>query len=363
MTWPPLLPRHEAQARLRLLFPAEAFDPVLANPLAASAIAAMLYVNAVVPDTGPVDADATWARPSMCLWMSDQAYAQDDPAERAAWLKAALRGRKAVASALAEWGMSHEPWYGDNSRETVRDETFSEWLEHGALRVHPGVPTTSSRPRWALTANFAALFDPGLSGDRLSDAIEAWRGSHMTPGDRLRISTLQERDRATHQISVTLPNREVRLLEPGQASLILKGVIESWAPVRLADPVVLTISEPGDKVYVADAARLRALNLTVDASSLLPDAVIVDIAATPPTFWIIEAVATDGPVTEDRRRQLLRWAEQQRIPSHSCRFISAFASRNSPPAKRRLKDLAADSYAWYADEPGRELAWYKIAPS
>ncbi len=113
-------------------------------------------------------------------------------------------------------------------------------------------------------------------------------------------------------------------------------------------------------MYVADAARLRALGLTIDTSSLLPDAVIVDIAAKPPTFWIVEAVASDGPVTEDRRKQLLRWAQDQRIPPGSCRFVSAFASRHAAPARRRLKDLAAGSYAWYADEPGRELAWYEI---
>ncbi len=339
---PALPPRDEVRARLQLLFPPEAFDPVLSNPLAGAAVAAMLYVNAVVPDEGPVDAETTWARPSMCLWLSDAAYSRSDPVDRSAWLTAALRGRRAVVDLLHNWGESHDAWYGDNSRETVRDETFPAWLDHGAVRVRAGVATTSSAPRWALTSSFAALFNPALVDADLVDAVEAWRNTHMDPGDRLRISTLQQRDRATHEVRVTLPGgQEVRALEPGQASLILKGVIESWAPARLGDPVVLTISEPGDKVYVADAARLRALGLTIDTSSLLPDAVIVDIAAKPPTFWIVEAVASDGPVTEDRRKQLLRWAQDQRIPPGSCR-------------------LAAGSYAWYADEPGRELAWYEI---
>jgi len=360
MSWPSLLPREDLRARLQLLFPQEAFDPVLVNPLAGAAVAAMLYVGAVVPDEGPVGTEATWARPSMCLWLSDAAYARDQPFEREAWLKAALRGRRAVGDLLRSWGVAHDAWYGDNSRETLRDETFPAWLEHGAVRVRSGVATTSSAPRWALTASFGGLFDPALVDEPLVDAVQDWRSSHMAPGDRFRISTLQQRDRAAHQILVTLPGGEARALEPGQASLILKGVIEAWAPARLGDPVVLTISEPGDKVYVADAARLRALGLTIDTSSLLPDAVIVDIDTKPATFWIIEAVASDGPVTEDRRRQLLRWAEDQRIPPESCRFVSAFASRHAAPARRRLKDLAAGSYAWYADEPTRELAWYEI---
>jgi hypothetical protein len=357
-----LLPREGVQARLLRIFPRDAFDPVGSNMLGASALAVMLYVDAVAPDTGPLADEAAWARPSMCLWMRDEVYAHDSAEEREAWLRAALRGRKATGELEESWGVPSGPsWYADNSRETLRDETFPAWLDHGALRVRPGIATTSSAPRWALAAAFADLFDPALAGDALDDAIEAWRDTHMSPGDRLRIATLRERDRAGHAVVVTLPNGQTRSLEPGRASTILRGVIEEWAPARLSDPVLLTISEPGDKVYVVDESRLRSLGLTIDTSSLLPDAVIVDIDDQPPTFWIVEAVATDGAITEDRRTQLLRWANDQRIPLTSCRFLTAFLDRNDSIAKRRLKDLAVGTFAWFAAEPSRELAWYEIS--
>jgi len=130
--------------------------------------------------------------------------------------------------------------------------------------------------------------------------------------------------------------------------------------VRLKKPVVLTISEPGDKVYLADSAMLAAVGITLNVSTLLPDALIVHVGTTPPAFWIVEAVATDGPIDEDRRQAFLRWAKDQHIPPGSCRFLSAFRSRNSDSARRRLKDLAVGTYAWYEDEPGHELAWYEI---
>lgn len=356
-----LLPRGEVQERLLQIFPREAFDPVLSNMLAASALSAMLYVDAVVPDEGPLPDDATWARPSMCLWMSDAVYEHADEQERVQWRSAALIGRKAAKRVEESWGLaSASPWYRDNSRETLRDETFPAWLDHGALRHRPGIATTSSHPRWALTEGFADLFDPGLNGDAFEAAIEGWRATRMSPGDLLRIATHRDRERAVHAVEVRLPSGEVRALEPGNASIILRGVLQDWALSRLIDPVVLSVSEPGDKVYLADASRLRSLGITIDASSVLPDAVIVDIAAAPPTFWIVEAVATDGPITEDRRRQLLRWAKSQRIPPESCRFLSAFFSRNDPIAKRRLKDLATGTFAWYASEPTRELAWYEM---
>jgi hypothetical protein len=345
-----------------MIFPRDAFDPVLSNPLAAAALAAMLYVDAIVPDEGEVAADAVWARPTTCLWMSDDVYARDTAQDRIAWRRAAARGRRALEDLQASWGLPYlTSWYRDNTREALRDETFPAWLDYGAIRYRPGIRTTSSLPRWALTSSFADLFDLSLSESQFTETVEDWRASHMSPGDRFRIATFRERERAEYAVAVRLPDGQVRSLEPGEASLILRGVLEEWAPARLLDPVVLSISEPGDKVYLADAARLRSLGLAIDAGNLLPDAVIVDIGETPPAFWIVEAVASDGPVTEDRRRQLMRWAEDQRIPPTSCRFLTAFFDRNSEAARRRLKDIAVGTFAWYASEPLRELAWYEIS--
>jgi hypothetical protein len=275
-------------------------------------------------------------------------------------VKMMSRAPRTTRRLSAQWGFTHRPLYGDNTRETLRDETFPAWLDHGALRVRPGVKTTSPAPRWAMTTSFADLFDPALRDDALVAAVEEWRDAHMTPGARLKALTAQQRADSTHAVQVRLPNGDQRALEPGEASVILKGVIEEWAPARLVDPVVLTVSEPGDKVYLADAKMLGQLGLQIDRTTLLPDAVIADIGQEPPTFWVVEAVATDGAVTEDRKRALLEWATSQRIPEGACEFLSAFGSRNAAPARRRLKDIADGTYAWYADEPGHELAWYEI---
>lgn len=360
MTFRPLLSPDECAARLELAFPRAAFDTVLSSPGAAAAVAAMLYVDAVVPDDFGAEPDARWVRPTTCLWLSEAAYSRQDARSRAAYYTAALAGKARVVSLHEEWGIPYVQPYADNTRETLRDETFPAWHDHGALAIRPGVKTTSPAPRYALTESFADLFEPALHGDRLEEAVEQWRERRMTPGARLKALTAQQRAQATHAVAVQLPSGERRELEPGEASIILKGVIEIWAPARLSDPVVLTVSEPGDKVYLADSKTLLRLGLSIDQTALLPDALIVDIGQDPPTFWIIEAVATDGPVTEDRRRALLRWAAVQRIPDGSCQFLSAFGSRNSPPARRRLKDIAAGTYAWYADEPGNELAWYEL---
>jgi len=91
-----------------------------------------------------------------------------------------------------------------------------------------------------------------------------------------------------------------------------------------------------------------------------PDIIILDAGETPPAFWIIEAVASDGEINEDRKVKLLTWAADQYIDPRHCRFVSAFSSRNSAPARKRLKDIAVGTYCWFLDEPNCELAWNEL---
>jgi hypothetical protein len=362
MSWRRLPTVKQCSDRLEMIFPRAAFDTSMSNASAAWSVAALLYVDAVVPAAGDLRDDAAWARPTTVVWLCEAVYARGENASRTAWRRAALghNAKKRVEQLVGGWGLAFKPRYGDNSREQIRDETWPRWLDEGAMRTRPGVKTTSSAGRWALTDVFADLFDPRLTGDALEARVEAFRDAHMSPGGKVKALTARQRGDEIHAVAVRLPNGVVRQLAPGEASVILRGVVEHWAPARLGDPVVLTISEPGDKIYTADAAIMQQLGLVIDVSALLPDAVLVDVAPTPPGFWIVEAVATDGPIDEDRKRALLKWAAQQRIPEDTCNFLTAFGSRNAGPARKRLKDLAVGTYAWYADEPTRELQWYEI---
>lgn len=363
MTWRTVPGTDLVQQRLERIFPREAFDTTLSNPLAAKAIVAMIFVDAVADEQADLTRDTVHlAAPRHCIWMSEQTLvaAADDTDRRMAWFRAGNRGHphSRVSELEAEWGLTHRAWASDNSRETLRDETFPGWLGHEALRVRHDITTSSSRGRYVLTAAFADLFDPELTSDDLAAAIDRWRDEHMDHNARFRANTVQRRQREAAGLTVVLPDGQTRPLEPGESSRILKAVIEEWAPRRLRDPEVLAISQPGDKV--PDRQRLRDLGLTIDEGSLLPDALIIDIGAKHPEFWIIEIVASDGPITEHRRSQLLKWAADQNIDAAACRFLTAFAGRNSGPARRRLKDLAVETFAWYVDEPNHELSWRQI---
>lgn len=344
--------------RLGMVFPRAAFDPVMSSPLAGAGLAALIYVGAV---EDPTEDEQRWARPSMLLWLNDEAMAHDTPAERDAWYAAALVTKKRVADLEATWGVTFAQRYADNTRETLRDETLPKWREQNAMLKKVGLPTSSSHPSWLLQRAFADLFNPDLTGDDLDAAIAGWSDANMTTSAKMKAASALQLAQQGVAVEVTLPGGALRQLEPGVASGILKGVIEQWAPLKLGTPMVLTISEPGDKIYLADKALLAKVGIEIELGSLLPDALLFD--ADSGEFWIVEAVNTDGPITDQRKQDFTEWAVSQGIPATACRFLTAFTSRNDSAAKRRLKDLASGTYAWFLAEPGFELSWSEIEPA
>ena len=124
----------------------------------------------------------------------------------------------------------------------------------------------------------------------------------MSAGALARVR-LQKRSATAAQskILVKLPNGETRQMEAGPSSVITKAVVEVFAPRFLSDPAVMWISESGNKVIQRDDELAKQLGLKIETDKLLPDTILVDLAPAEPLVVFVEAVATDGPVTEARR--------------------------------------------------------------
>jgi hypothetical protein len=332
------------QERLGLIFPeALAQRGRLTNQLAASAVFVCLYVDAV--------AGESQLRPSMVLWMCDEAAKRTSTEERRQWYEAALRGKRQLAELLSGWGITHRPWYADNTREPLRDETFRSWHQLGAILRDETVPTTSAKPQWSLASDFAALFDPDLRGDELHERIDDWQDDHLGTIGRARIALARQLAGPGEQVTVKLPGGLGRTLAPGGSSLILKGVVEELAPRLLNQPAILFISESRQHLDVIDAKLLRDLGIEADLSRLLPDALLFD--AGPGLFWFIEAVFTDGAIDEGRRAALEAWAHEQGIPPDRCRYVTAFVGRTAQPFRRLVSSLAWGTHVWFLDEPDK----------
>jgi hypothetical protein len=133
-------------------------------------------------------------------------------------------------------------------------------------------------------------------------------------------------------------------------------VIESFAPRFLGTPFVLWLSESGNKVVARDDALANKIGLTIQPDRELPDIMLVDIAPDDPLLIFVEVVATDGPINERRRRNLIAVAEAGGFSPARVAFLSAFADRDAPGYRKTYRHLAWDTFAWFVSEPDKLIA-------
>jgi BsuBI/PstI restriction endonuclease domain/BsuBI/PstI restriction endonuclease HTH domain len=328
--------------RLPLIFPegTENRNYVI-REMAARAVYVMFY-------TGAIEGSDHWIRPSQVTGMSDEQAALTDDSSRLAWAKLSL-SQKNWRPATA--------WYAVDSREPVRDETLRNgFVSLRAVVEREGVATTSSKPTYALEADFARLFDPELRDEALDKAIAAWQESHLSKAAVSRLRLVRRGATvAADAVKVTFPNGEIRNLAPGPSSVIAKAVIEVFAPRFLKHPAVLWLSESGNKVVARDEALANALGLKIDASKALPDIILVDLGTdaggTDMLVVFTEVVATDGPINRERKIALTSLAIEAGFGEGHLSFLTAFMDRSSAPFKKSISELAWGSYAWCASEP------------
>jgi hypothetical protein len=71
----------------------------------------------------------------------------------------------------------------------------------------------------------------------------------------------------------------------------------------------------------------------------------------------VEAVASDGPVTESRQQAILALLARGRrpYPVEDTAFVTAYLDRSGDAARRTIPSLAWRSFAWFVSEPDKLL--------
>ncbi len=337
----PILPElpdiGEIKARLNLLFPAEFPNrAILTGETAARAVFVFLY-------GGFVEHAERFLRPSFIyLFTAEQAKRRDH----------AVREQWAAQAATSGFRPAGKRWYADNSRETLRDDLIrNQLVPLGAVGRRLGIPTTSSKPIYFLTDSFAALWGPGLQGAALIEALAAWRSAHLNPStlSRMKLRAARLGADAT-DVLIEMPDRTRTRLSAGPSSVILKGLIEDFAPRYLKQPMVLWISASDKKVHPHFVGAAALVGLAFPPNAELPDLILADLGE-PVRFVFCEVVATDGAVTEARKADLLKIVHGSDIPLSQVEFLTAFEDREAGPFRKNFSALADEGIAWFRSEP------------
>lgn len=338
MPLPALLPRDEIHKRLQIIFPAGTpHRNYCTRELAASTVFTALYV-------GAIEGAEVFFGPKHVYRMTNKQALRTDDASRNAY------AAKILGAGFQPAGRR---WYSDNTREPIRDETLREgFVAVGAVIEKSDVPTTSSKPRYALAADFAALFDPALIGKPLDTAVTTWQTNALNPGALARIALVRQGAAAGgSHVLVTYPNGETRRMAVGPSAPITKAVIEVFAPRFLKSPAVLLLSESANKIVDRDDKLARSIGLKIEVDKNLPDTILVDLGPKHPLLVFVESVATDGPVNDRRKTALEELANKAGFPLQHVAFVTAYLDRSGAAFKKTVDTLAWGSYAWFVSEP------------
>lgn len=328
-------------ARLPMIFP-DGIDNrnYLIREISAKTIFVMLYIGAIYGSN-------RWVRPNQVTRMTDTQAAKSDPKSRIQWAEDSLNSSKMKSIRGA--------WYAQNTREPIRDETIRYGLiQVGAIIEREDLPKTSSKPRYALTPDFAELFDKKLKGKKLESKISKWKKGHLSVGALARIRLVKKGITAVSQeksILVTFPNKEIRRMSPGPSSVISKAVIEEFSSRFLSDPGVIFLSESGDKVVARDDEMARMIGLYIEVEKNLPDIILVDLGGKEPLLVFVEVVATDGPVSSTRKRALTEIVEKGGFEKRHVAFVTAFLDKGSTVYRKLSSSIAWGTFVWFVSEP------------
>ena len=342
---PPYATRELIHERLPLIFPEGTPNRnYCIREMAASTIFTMIYI-------GAVDGNDTYVGPIHVYRMTDEQASLTDAEHRNAYGDNMKKKNFVI---------SGNRWYADNTREPIRDETLREGLSQvGAVISLTNLPTTSSKPRYALQKDFAVLFNPELTDAELSDEISKWQAANLSSGAIARIALAGRISNDSEgRVLVTFPNGEARNITAGPSSEISKAVIEVFSPLFLHIPAVLWLSTSDAKVQYTDDGLALKMGLKIRADQNLPDIILADLGPSDPLILFIEVVATDGAITDRRKEAIYQLTDEAGYKREQIAFLTAYQDRQKPGFKKTISGLAWNSFAWFMSEPDK-IVYFK----
>lgn len=342
---PPVISVEELKTRLPELFPEGIpHRNYVVREMAARTIFVMLY-------TGAVEGSGRWARPAQVTLMTDTQSRATTAATRLKWTRDSL-----ASGVLKHTGKS---WYAPNSREPIRDETLRSGLVRlGAVVESGAVPTTSSRPRYALSRDFCELLVSLHEGRATEMDVANWQTAQLSAESLARVRLLKSGAvTADGRVLIQFPNGETRLMIAGPSAEITKSVIEKFVPRFLTEPAVLLVSDSGEKIVARDETLAASIGLVLQTDRNLPDIIVLDLAKGRERLIFIEVVATDGAVTPQRKEALAHVAKEARFATNSVFYITAFRDRGAAAYRKLASEIAWDTFVWFASEPEHLLCY------
>ena len=250
---------------------------------------------------------------------------------------APLRG---VTELMGRMESAYGKKYAPNTRETIRRFTLHQFVQMGLVLLNPddpARPVNSPKNVYRIAPDALALLRR-YGTDEWDGALTAYLATAK------RNDRLAERARAVGRIPVTLPDGQRFELTPGGQNVLVKKIVEEFAPRFTPGGYVVYVGDAGRKHLVHDRQYMRNLGVEIAPHGKMPDVVIHHVERN----WLVlvEAVTSHGPVNALRHNQL---GDIFAGSTAGLIFMTAFLDRAA--MRGYLPEIAWETEVWIAEAP------------
>ena len=236
----------------------------------------------------------------------------------------------------ASYGKTYKP----NTRESVRKETIHQFVDAAIVVENPDDPNRPTN-----SPNYAYQIDPSCLELIRSFGSREWEQNLQTY--LASVETLKEKyaqERAMKRIPVQMPSGQTISLSPGNHNILIKKVLEQFAPCFAPASIPVYIGDTDDKFVYFNSAYLTGLGVSPDMHGKMPDVILHYVEKD----WLIlvEAVTSRGPVDPKRHSELLDLFARARP---GLVFVTAFLTRKAMTGY--LADISWETDVWVAESP------------
>lgn len=263
-----------------------------------------------------------------------------------------------------DWALAKDSDDGRNprSRDIIRwiNENFGEEISMGSYDdirrqhlLHPVLAgivlrgQTGDKDKAAATndPNRGYAMNPGYSPFARSIGAKGWQVPLAAyAAEQGSLSERLAGRRELSSIPVVLPDGKELEFSAGEHNLIQKAIIEEFLPRYGYGAEVLYVGDTKEKFLCIEAERLSTLGLGTLSHDELPDVV----AYSPSKNWVylIEAVHSSGPISEERIMRLADWTKHCKA---EIIYITAFLDRKT--FRKWATEIAWETEVWIAEAP------------
>lgn len=242
---------------------------------------------------------------------------------------------------MMDWARKHyEKPYAPNTRETFRRQSMHQFVQAGVCLYNPDNPDRPvNSPKAVYQIAPAVLkvlraYGTGKYKAKLQEHLSV----HRT------LAAMYAKEREMAMVPLEIKDGVEISLSAGDHSLLIKAIVEEFAPRFVCGGTLVYVGDTGDKYGFFDVSLLAKLGVVLDNHGKLPDVVIHDTKKN--WLFLIESVTSHGPVDSKRHTEL---EELFARCSAGRVYVSAFPNRKV--FMKYLESIAWETEVWIASAP------------